>query len=89
MSFIQEAVAQWVWAYGAERPEQCWILSDYDTWHRNPHYNGPDQQHPEDYGFDEDVPEDGMTDVEADADALRNIGWGTDEDYGYSDDIPF
>jgi len=26
---------------------------------------------------------DGMTDVEADADTPRNIGWGTDEDYGY------
>ncbi len=23
-----------------------------------------------------------MSDAEADADALRNIGWGTDEDYG-------
>lgn len=30
---------------------------------------------------------DGMTDVEADADVLRNAGWGTDEDYGfYGDD---
>lgn len=26
---------------------------------------------------------DGMTDVEADADTLRNCGWGTDEDYCY------
>ena len=26
---------------------------------------------------------DGMTDVEADADTLRNCGWGTDEDYAY------
>lgn len=26
---------------------------------------------------------DGMTDVEADADTLKNCGWGTDEDYGY------
>jgi Zn-finger nucleic acid-binding protein len=25
---------------------------------------------------------DGMTDVEADADALASAGWGTDEDYG-------
>lgn len=24
-----------------------------------------------------------MTDVEADADTLRSVGWGTDEDYGY------
>jgi hypothetical protein len=27
-----------------------------------------------------------MDDVEADADALRGIGWGTDEDYGYFGD---
>ena len=28
-------------------------------------------------------PDDGMTDVEADADALASAGWGTDEDYGF------
>lgn len=27
-----------------------------------------------------------MSDVEADADTLRGIGWGTDEDYGFSGD---
>jgi len=32
-------------------------------------------------------PNDGfMTDSEADANALANIGWGTDEDYGYYGD---
>ena len=30
-----------------------------------------------------DEKEDFLTEAEADADALRNIGWGTDEDYGY------
>ncbi len=30
-----------------------------------------------------DYDNDGMTDVEADADTLRSAGWGTDEDYGY------
>ena len=30
--------------------------------------------------------EDGMSDVEADADTLRNCGWGTDEDYFW--DVP-
>lgn len=36
----------------------------------------------------DDDPEygDGMSDVEADADTLRNCGWGTDEDYGYCGD---
>ena len=33
-----------------------------------------------------DEPDDGMTDVEADADALASAGWGTDEDYGYYGD---
>lgn len=27
--------------------------------------------------------DDGMTDVEADADTLRSAGYGTDEDYGF------
>lgn len=30
-----------------------------------------------------EVEDDGMSDVEADADTLRSAGWGTDEDYGY------
>ena len=34
----------------------------------------------------EDEHEDGMTDVEADADALASAGWGTDEDYGGAED---
>lgn len=38
--------------------------------------------------FETDVEEfgDSMTDAEADANALANIGWGTDEDYGYYGD---
>jgi hypothetical protein len=28
-------------------------------------------------------PDDGMTDVEADADTLASAGYGTDEDYGF------
>ncbi len=44
----------------------------------------------DDDGYDPDYDDtredydDGMTDVEADADTLRSCGWGTDEDY-YSD----
>jgi hypothetical protein len=33
---------------GAERPERAWILTDYDTWERNPFYSGPPARHPED-----------------------------------------
>ena len=40
--------------------------------------------HAEDY---DDEPVDFRDDVEADADALKSIGWGTDEDYGYADEV--
>jgi len=33
---------------GAERPNQEWILTDYDSWERNPHYRGVPGRHPED-----------------------------------------
>jgi len=45
---MQEAVREWSWNVGSDRPTQQWILSDYDTWERNPHYIGPDLGHPED-----------------------------------------
>ena len=55
MSFMQEAVREWAWVVGQDRPDQQWVLSDYDTWERNPHYRGPDLGHPEDcyYGDEE------------------------------------
>lgn len=44
----------------------------------NTTYNDPDEY---------DEPFDGfLTDAEADADALANAGYGTDEDYGYYGD---
>jgi len=49
MSYIQQAIREWVWIVGAERPDQQWLLTDYDSWEPNPHYHGPDQGHPEDY----------------------------------------
>lgn len=48
-----EAVREWAWVVGQERPDSQWLLSDYDTWERNPHYTGPEQAHPESYGCDE------------------------------------
>ena len=47
MNYIQESVRQCVWVVGQDRRDQQWILSDYDSWERNPHYRGPDQGHPE------------------------------------------
>jgi len=42
------AVAQHAAAYGAEDTERAWILSPFDTWERNPFYQGPPVAHPED-----------------------------------------
>lgn len=33
---------------GYEDQERAWILTDYDTWERNPFYCGPPVRHPED-----------------------------------------
>ena len=36
---------------------------------------------------DEDEGDQFLTDAEADADALASAGWGTDEDYGFIDEV--
>lgn len=47
-----DAVRQWAWTVGVDRPLSQWLCSDYDTWERNPHYVGPPSNtHPE---YDED-----------------------------------
>lgn len=33
---------------GADRPDDQWLLTDRDTWVRNPYYTGEEQPHPED-----------------------------------------
>lgn len=48
---IREAIDEQRLIFGSENPHKQWILSDWDTWERNPFYTGPDQGHPEDdYG---------------------------------------
>ena len=44
---VREAIDEWRYNCGApaDRP---WILSDRDTWERNPRYDGPPVPHPED-----------------------------------------
>jgi hypothetical protein len=49
MSWMQEAVREWVWNYGADNPEQPWLLCDLDVWYPNPHFVGDRGPHPEDY----------------------------------------
>lgn len=43
-----EAYNEMVCNLGAANADQCWILTPFDTWERNPSYTGPDQPHPED-----------------------------------------
>ena len=39
---------QWASIEGEFHPEHQWLLSSADTWHKNPHYKGKPQPHPED-----------------------------------------
>lgn len=45
---IREGVAEQVQIFGMEQQDRQWILTDWDTWERNPYYHGEEQQHPED-----------------------------------------
>jgi hypothetical protein len=55
MNFQQDAVREWASITGFHFPEREWLLSDYDTWERNPHYTGKLGRHPEDDVYDEEV----------------------------------
>lgn len=51
-----EAMAEFAANIGGDAgyADRQWILTDYDVWVRNPHYNGPEQRHPEDDCYDEE-----------------------------------
>jgi hypothetical protein len=55
--FKEKAVREWVWVVGRDIPDQEYILSDYDSWEKNPFYLGKPGRHPEDYDceYDEEV----------------------------------
>ena len=44
----QDACREYAFNYGADNPEQPWILTDYDVWVANPHFVGDRGPHPED-----------------------------------------
>ena len=50
-----DACREYACNVGADHPERAWILTDYDTWERNPHYHGPAVPHPEDDSGDYDL----------------------------------
>ena len=53
---MEDAVREYATNAGAARPNVEWILSDYDTWVRNPHYTGQPGPHPEDWpDIDEEI----------------------------------
>ena len=42
-----EAFKEYARNAGAEDPDRAWILTPWDTWERNPAYQGPPVMHPE------------------------------------------
>ena len=70
-----DAVQEYAMWVGKDKPLTQWILSDYDTWERNPHYIGPDQGHPE---SDEPICAVYPTFKEA-ADAAKNYAYGLNQ----------
>jgi hypothetical protein len=53
MANISDAECEYVWNVGKDRPHCAWILSPYDTWHKNPYYTGTPKPHPEFESYDE------------------------------------
>jgi hypothetical protein len=41
-ALTSEADRQYAAGLGEDRPEQAWVLSDRDVWHRNPSYRAPE-----------------------------------------------
>lgn len=44
----QEACQEFARNFGQQHQNWAWVLTDFDTWERNPYYQGPPQPHPED-----------------------------------------
>lgn len=45
----QGACREFAHNVGAEKPDVEWLLTDFDTWERNPYYQGEPGPHPEDF----------------------------------------
>ena len=48
-----EACREYARNVGVDHPDRPWILTDFDTWERNPFYHGPPAPHPE---YEDDAP---------------------------------
>jgi len=49
-----DAMREYARNVGEDMPERAWILTDWDVWMPNPHYQGPPCPHPEDYSPEDD-----------------------------------
>jgi hypothetical protein len=52
--YLSEAIFEYASNHGAEDTESAWILSPFDSWERNPHYEGPEVPHPEYDGYEDE-----------------------------------
>jgi hypothetical protein len=48
-----EAMREYTWNVGRDRPDRAWICTPYDTWEPNPFYTGDPVAHPEDRDFND------------------------------------
>jgi hypothetical protein len=46
---ISDACQEYAWNAGEDCPDRPWILTPWDSWVPNPHYQGDHGTHPEDY----------------------------------------
>lgn len=52
---LDQAVDEHIREVGRDCPDEEWLLSPFDSWHRNPFYRGA-PGHPEDDFEDDDLP---------------------------------
>jgi len=47
LATMSDAAREFASNVGSEDTTRAWILSPFDSWERNPYYQGPDVPHPE------------------------------------------
>ncbi len=48
---------------GANNPDQEWVLTDRDAWHKNPYYQGEPGPHPEDEHYPGELSDDELREL--------------------------
>jgi hypothetical protein len=63
-----DAIREWTSAVGCENRDRAWLLSNYDTWERNPYYVGAPVPHPDSEEWQEYAQSEvrALTDIEPD-----------------------